>query len=173
MRGLLHELRPAEDEPRPGAARRPHERREGLTAALRHLVLEAALWGPAVELAAEDYEPQDPRIEEAVFRVAQEGLWNALRHAGAERVIVRLRTNGHAVHLQIEDDGCGFDAGVRSVLAVPEGHGLGLSGMRDRVEALGGRFHIRSRPGAGTRLDAVLPSPGDETTGRSASSSGS
>lgn len=90
-----------------------------------------------------------PALEVALFRVAQEALGNALRHSGADRVIVRIEGGDGLVRLVVEDDGGGFD---------PEAppSGLGLSIMRERMIAVGGTLDIASRPGR-TRVEATAP----------------
>jgi len=91
--------------------------------------------------------PED--VEGAAFFFASEALANALKHAEATRVDVRLQVAGEMLVVEVEDDGSGF---------VPADHaGSGLANMRDRVEALGGRLRIASTPGAGTRVRAELP----------------
>lgn len=87
----------------------------------------------------------------ACFRIAQEALTNAARHAEAQRIQVQLQTTEAGVELTVRDDGQGFD------LQKVSGAGLGLVGMRERVELLGGRFEIDARPGAGTRVHVVFP----------------
>ncbi|WP_340562630.1 GAF domain-containing sensor histidine kinase [Streptomyces sp. GSL17-111] len=92
--------------------------------------------------------------EEAVLRVAQEALHNALRHSGAAGVTVTLerRGAGGAV-LCVADDGRGFDPGaVRRA-----GRHLGLVSMRDRAASVGGRLTVRSEPGKGTRVEMEVP----------------
>jgi signal transduction histidine kinase len=91
-----------------------------------------------------------------VLRVLQEALTNARRHSGAGSVEVRLRTENQDVLAEVVDDGRGFDpASVQS--------GVGLSAMRERIEGLGGKIEVRSRPGEGTKvtvrvhLGAILP----------------
>src|SRR5918995_1697453 len=80
-----------------------------------------------------------------VLRVLQEALTNARRHSGAGRVEVRLRTENQDVLAEVVDDGRGFDpASVRP--------GVGLSAMRERIEGLGGKIEVRSRPGEGTKV---------------------
>ena len=88
----------------------------------------------------------------ALYRVAQEGLTNAIRHASAKDIALELtwRETAGLIFLTLADDGCGFDT-----LSAPRG--LGLLGMRERIEALGGRFSVESRPGHGTRIVACLP----------------
>src|ERR671911_1257846 len=80
-----------------------------------------------------------------VLRVLQEALTNARRHSGAGRVEVRLRTENQEMLAEVVDDGRGFDpASVRA--------GVGLSAMRERIEGLGGKIEVRSRPGEGTKV---------------------
>ncbi|WP_425604546.1 ATP-binding protein [Novilysobacter erysipheiresistens] len=88
-------------------------------------------------------------MELACFRIAQEALTNALRHADAQRVSVTLSATGDRIELRIEDDGSGFDAGRT--------HGLGLVTMRERAQQLGGRFEVEAGADGGTRVSASLP----------------
>ena len=92
----------------------------------------------------------------SLYRVAQEALGNVARHADVETVKLRL-TNGHSGSLRLEviDNGRGFD--TRATVGGP---GIGLSSMRERLEALGGTLNIISTPGHGTRVLAVLPRSG-------------
>jgi signal transduction histidine kinase len=90
--------------------------------------------------------------EEAAYRVAQEALHNALRHAAAAHVAVQLRRAGPGVVLTVADDGRGFDP--RGDLPRPR---LGLASMRERARAAGGRLLIRSTPGAGTTVTMEVP----------------
>lgn len=106
-----------------------------------------------VELVAEIMPlPQRPdnEIEQACFRIAQESLTNALRHANASQVQLMLDdVDGDYLRLQIIDDGEGFD---------PLGpRGLGLIVMRERAQTAGGTLQIHSEPGAGTHIDLKLP----------------
>lgn len=98
-----------------------------------------------------------PAIEHAVLRVTQEALANAVRHAGADLITVRLRCDGGAdggqVLLEVADDGRGFEVSTRE----PGTAGLGLRAMRDRVAEHGGQLTIDSAPGAGTRVLACFP----------------
>lgn len=94
-------------------------------------------------------------VETAAYRIVQEALTNAARHAAAENVVVRLSGDAAGLAVEIVDNGCGFDPA-----APPAGTG-GLSGMRERAELLGGSFAIDSTPGVGTRVTARLP--GDRT----------
>ena len=87
----------------------------------------------------------------AVFRVVQESLLNVARHAHASEVTISLRC-GNRLLLRVEDNGCGFDPSAVSKLP-----GLGLFGMRERIQALGGTLKIDSGPGMGTKLAIELP----------------
>ncbi|HQR77774.1 MAG TPA: sensor histidine kinase, partial [Burkholderiaceae bacterium] len=88
-----------------------------------------------------------------LFRVAQEALSNAARHAGARRIEVRVWPEGGGAGLGIVDDGVGFEP-----TAPRERASLGLASMRERVMLLGGRYKLESRRGKGTRVTAWVPS---------------
>ncbi len=97
-----------------------------------------------------------PRLEEAieigVYRIVQEALANAVRHARARTIAISLAVGSENLELEVADDGCGFvpEAGRAS-------EALGLVGMKERALALGGRLEVRSAPGAGTRVRLVCP----------------
>ncbi|MGW7052099.1 GAF domain-containing sensor histidine kinase [Streptomyces sp. NPDC054887] len=91
--------------------------------------------------------------EEALLRVAQEALHNALRHSGAENVDVVLEKSGHGARLRVTDDGSGFDP--RTVRRA--GRHLGLVSMRDRADGAGGRLTVESAPGKGTTIEMEVP----------------
>jgi signal transduction histidine kinase len=88
----------------------------------------------------------------AVFRVVQESLANSYKHAGSASRKVRATATDSQVEVTISDDGSGFEPAE-----VADGATLGLVGMRERVELLGGRFLAKSRRGEGTEIEAVLP----------------
>lgn len=91
--------------------------------------------------------------EEAMLRVAQEALHNALRHASAERVGVALEKRGSGAVLRVTDDGGGFDPqAIRRA-----GRHLGLVSMRDRAGGVGGRLTVESAPGKGTTIEMEVP----------------
>ena len=94
-----------------------------------------------------------PHAELALYRIAQEALSNAIRHARASNVRVSIRRRAGSVVLTVRDDGRGF-----SVAAMREGDrpGMGLFGMEERAAYLGGRVEIRSRPGRGTVVRATI-----------------
>ncbi|MFF1697531.1 GAF domain-containing sensor histidine kinase [Streptomyces sp. NPDC058257] len=91
--------------------------------------------------------------EEAMLRVAQEALHNALRHSGAKRVRVTLVRRGAGAVLRVTDDGGGFDP--RAIRRA--GRHLGLVSMRDRAGGVGGRLTVESEPGKGTTIDMEVP----------------
>lgn len=94
-----------------------------------------------------------PEVETTAYRVVQEALTNAARHAGVPGVTVRVWAYPDALHVQIEDRGRGFDVEV----ALASVRSCGLAGMQERVLLLGGKLAIESRPGAGTQVTAELP----------------
>jgi PAS domain S-box-containing protein len=93
------------------------------------------------------------KMETSAYRIVQEALTNAARHAGAADVTVRVWTDADKLNLRIEDRGCGFDPDV--ALKAPRFGGL--NGMQERISLLGGRMSIESSPGAGTTITAELP----------------
>jgi signal transduction histidine kinase len=107
-----------------------------------------------VELAVAGF--GEGRLDEAVgttlYRVVQEGLTNVARHARATRVVISLCRDDHHVALVLEDNGCGFD-----VAEAQRSGRLGLLGMAERVEILGGTLKIESSPECGTTLQIQVP----------------
>lgn len=97
--------------------------------------------------------PEDVAI--TMMRITQEALANVLKHAGASKAFVRLRDHGARLVLDILDDGIGipFDPQAQA----PVGLGVGLPGMRARVDQLGGKLTIRGRTGKGTMVRAIIP----------------
>lgn len=101
----------------------------------------------------------DPGVETVVFRVAQQALANVEQHAAARHVHLRLERSGPWVMLGVDDDGCGFEPSHVEVL--PGHQGFGLTCMRERVQAIGGRLAVDSRPGGGTRVEVRVPAGTD------------
>jgi signal transduction histidine kinase len=91
----------------------------------------------------------------ALYRVAQEALTNVARHAHARNVTVRILKTRAGVRLEIHDNGKSFP--TERMLSAKHGGRLGLLGMRERVEMVGGRFAIASAPGKGTTVTAEIP----------------
>ncbi len=94
-----------------------------------------------------------PAVETAAYRIAQEALTNVARHAAVNQAALALTVEGEELCICIADQGRGFD--VKAVVAA--GASTGLSGMRERASALGGRLTVEGAPGGGTRITAVLP----------------
>jgi len=128
----------------------------GLAAALEHLAGElGADVGVAVHFAAEGPEqPLGEDIKTALFRVAQEALANALKHAGAAHIGLRLVWRPERVELQVQDDGAGFDP---ERVGLNPSAGIGLRNMRERMATVGGRLELQSSPGHGTALTLSVP----------------
>jgi signal transduction histidine kinase len=95
----------------------------------------------------------DPEIQTTCFRIAQEAITNALRHANATQIDVDLRCENGKLRLLIHDNGIGFDAESTQVQTI----GLGLIGIRERAALAGGRARIISSPGKGTTIEVLLP----------------
>jgi signal transduction histidine kinase len=88
--------------------------------------------------------------QEAIYRIAQEAMHNALRHAGAERVGIRLSAEDDAVVLEVNDNGRGFDTDASGDRRAA--HRLGLGSMRERARSVGGRLTVTSAEGRGTTV---------------------
>jgi PAS domain S-box-containing protein len=127
----------------------------GLVPALRSLLDEQGrLASVAVRFSAKNIpEDMDPEIQTTCFRIAQEAITNAVRHANAREMDVDLGREDGTFRLQVRDDGKGFD--VES--AQEQTIGLGLLGMKERAALVGGRTRITSSPGKGTTVDVTLP----------------
>lgn len=136
---LINDLRPASLE------------RLGLAGALEALAEECLARGDVgVEAEIEIAEKLGGEEERVVYRLVQEALNNVLKHASATSASVSARLIDHQVRIAVEDDGCGFDPS-----SVSTGHGL--TGMRERIELLGGEIEVRSEPESGTRISAWVP----------------
>jgi len=124
-----------------------------LVEALDHLAREYASHQDFhVEYEAESAShPLPARVEAGLYRITQEALENAARHARARHVAIRLSTSPAEVRLVVQDDGQGFDPAH-----VPAGR-FGLIGLNERARFLGGRLKLESAPSAGTRLEVTVP----------------
>jgi signal transduction histidine kinase len=101
-----------------------------------------------------------PEVEITLFRIVQEAVSNTARHARAENVFVMLKIEKNEVHVEIEDDGDGFDLNSLFVVGshdAKDRRGLGLLGMKERVALIGGKIEVCSSPGLGTRVDIRIP----------------
>jgi signal transduction histidine kinase len=128
----------------------------GLAAAIRW-VAERELAGLNVRCELTDLDERLPsEIETAVFRAVQESIVNIARHAQAESVLIQGAIENGRLVVEIEDDGCGFDPA--GIVRTPDSmRGIGLLGMRERVEILGGHVTVDSAPGEGTRIVLDVP----------------
>lgn len=99
--------------------------------------------------------PLAAETELELYRIGQEAATNALRHAAARHIELNLHFEAHSLHFRLCDDGCGFNPDAIDA-AQP---GMGLRGMRARVDRLGASLQIQSRPGAGTCIDVHIPLP--------------
>jgi two-component system, NarL family, sensor kinase len=127
-----------------------------LADALQELVRDWTAQGnPRVkfEMAGES-RPLPVRIENGLYRMAQEALANISRHAQATRVRMRIVTTPHRIRLSVEDNGRGFD------VAETGGEHYGLVGLNERARLLAGTLHVQSSAGAGTRLSLTIPLDG-------------
>ena len=102
---------------------------------------------------------ESPEAELVLYRIVQEAITNALRHASADQIEVRVERRNGVVVATVADDGVGFD--VAAVMARTDGDtGLGLFGMSERAEYVGGQVAIESRVGEGTTVRAAVPATG-------------
>jgi PAS domain S-box-containing protein len=132
----------------------------GLVAALRWYVdRQAQRAGFTAHLDADANAPRLPQeVETACFRIVQEALTNIVRHAQAKQVDVKLWQGADGLHLVVHDDGTGFDlAAVRQRAA--RGASLGLLGMQERLELVGGSLEIQTAPAQGTEIRVRVPVP--------------
>jgi signal transduction histidine kinase len=128
----------------------------GLAAALRQYSRSAASkYGLAVRFKARGFNGSrlPTAVETAIYRVVQEAMTNVVRHAGASRVDVLVQRSPDRVRVMVEDDGAGFEPD-----SVVRGAHLGLLGLAERAEALGGTLTLESTPGAGTTIVVEVPS---------------
>ena len=114
-------------------------------------------FGSAVEVQVDvTGEPKalPEEMEQNLLRIAQEAVANALKHAAASRIWIRLSMEARRLCLRVEDDGRGFEQ--QDAFSTVGGH-FGLLGMRERAERLGGALSLRSRPGDGTQVEVTVP----------------
>jgi signal transduction histidine kinase len=159
MRALLAELRP----PTPRPTGREALETQGLVAALA-LHLEATQGeGPTLTLNARRYRRRSFAVEHTLYRIAQEAIANARKHAQADQVLVRLATtSAGTTRLRIIDNGTGFSPDAPR--AQNAGSGLGLSSMTDRATKIGATLRINSAPGKGCTIEVFIPAEEKEYT---------
>jgi two-component system sensor histidine kinase DegS len=142
LRDLSHELRPMVLE------------NLGLLPALRSLAEKVSRRNKlSILVSGNNHVRMPPSIESAIYRCAQEGLNNAVKHARARNVRIRVRCGSRRASCIVQDDGVGLSRPLRR----EENTGLGLIGIRERLSTLGGSFRIVSRPPRGTTLLLTIP----------------
>ena len=112
-----------------------------------------------VDFQASGFKERLPaELETVLYRIVQEALTNAARHAQAQKVMVRLEESKHEIHAIVSDNGSGFDAEkVKKMPGAGQEHGWGLVGMHERASLLNGHLTITSRPEQGTTIDVSIP----------------
>jgi PAS domain S-box-containing protein len=150
LRQVLRDLRPAGLE------------ELGLVAALQDVVdslqRTSVTTLPEFELDLHLQEPLPPKIALTLFRVTQEAIRNAVKHAGARTVVVQARQNDAAVTLTVADDGRGFQM-PDQLVRLAKGNHFGLIGLQEYVQAVQGTLELTSTPGEGTRVMVIIPMP--------------
>jgi len=144
LRSLILGLRP------------PELQRDGLVATLRkEIAMLAAIHGVDIDVQVQGSLEPEPALarDVAIMRIAHEAVHNALRHAGAERIDVRLNGADGRLTIEVTDRGVGFDPRQPELRSKH----LGLTSMEERARELGGRLEIRSKPGAGTTVRLEVP----------------
>jgi signal transduction histidine kinase len=140
MRALIFELRPESLQ------------QEGLVAALeKQAAAVQARYGIEVQVTLSEEPDVALGVKESLYRIAQEALQNAARHARPRAVHLSLEADTEHLVLRVNDDGKGFDP------AQPFPGHLGLRSMRERATTVGGTLEVKSTPGAGTRVQARVP----------------
>jgi len=131
--------------------------RAGLKTALAEATARLKLrGGPTFEIGADLSREPSMEIRVVLFRIAQEALLNARRHARAHRVRVRLTDDGDGFRLEVSDDGRGFAMPANHALPTAAEH-FGIATMTERAELAGGWLTLRSAPAAGTTVTAWVP----------------
>jgi signal transduction histidine kinase len=143
-----------------GALRPPEFRRRPLVSVMEGLVMQhEALTGVNVALTVlGDLPPVSLPVKIALYRILQEALANAYRHADVAQLDVHLRADEGCVVMEVTDAGRGFDPPpLEGPTATEREEHIGLRGMRDRAQLVGGQFRLFSRPGRGTRIEVRVP----------------
>jgi signal transduction histidine kinase len=127
--------------------------KEGLVAALQsRLTAVENRSGLKAEITAEGKKPLPISVEKELYRIAQEGLNNVVKHAQAKNIRINLKYSRESICLELWDDGMGFD-----LETARENGGMGLRGIEERVRKIGGSLEIETSSGMGTRLTVIVP----------------
>jgi signal transduction histidine kinase len=148
-REALQEARALVFELRPGALDS-----EGLVPTLqKHVDVVRRVSHKEISLSTDGYDRQSSDLEKELFRITQEALSNAVRHADAARIEIDLASGDGRVAVTVTDNGVGFDPSDPQIRT----RRLGVTSMEERAEELGGSLSIQSRPGTGTRVRVEVP----------------
>ena len=128
----------------------------GLSEALRSECGELSQrWGIPIELHCSKRFPEIPKsVALCLYRVAQESLWNAIRHSGGSKITIELKSDAEFVYMDISDDGKGFEPST-----VQKTRRLGLASMSERIRLISGTIRTLSAPGQGVTISVVAPIP--------------
>jgi signal transduction histidine kinase len=143
-----------------GTLRPPEFRRRPLVSVMQGLIMQhEALTGASVELEVEgELPPVSLPVKIALYRILQEALSNTYRHAGVDELNVRMAGEEHGVTMEVIDAGRGFEPPpLDGPGATEREEHIGLRGMRDRAQLVGGQFRLLSQPGRGTRIQVKVP----------------
>jgi len=159
MRSLLLELRSVEEADSTTLTGPERVRRFGLLEALRLLAADFTHDGVQADVRTYEYSPArsggNSAIDQDIYRIVQEALNNAIKHARAREILVLLDgSEPKRLCLSISDDGIGF---VPSQGEESQAGGFGMKTMRERAESLGGRLRLISAPGRGTAVEVTIP----------------
>jgi signal transduction histidine kinase len=143
-----------------GTFRPPEFQKRDLLSVLKGLIIQHEnLTGSRIEMEVTEPLPSvSVPVKIALYRILQEALSNAYRHAGTDRQYVRLYPHENGICMEVSDKGAGFD--LAQALDQPETERplhIGLRGMQNRVELVSGQFHLESSPGRGTHLSVWVP----------------
>ena len=147
LRHVCNELRP------------PNTIRFGLSKAIQYQIEETLLKYPELTIKmdlAEDGQKLSKEVITSLFRIYQECMNNVLRHSNARVVKVRVVLENNTVQMEVQDDGKGFTPPQEWVELARQGH-LGMVGMKERAEAVGGKIYVTSEPSSGTTIRVEVP----------------
>jgi signal transduction histidine kinase len=143
-----------------GTFRPPEFQKRDLISMFKGLLIQhESLTGSRIEMEVTEPLPSvSVPTKIALYRILQEALSNAYRHAGTDRQDVLLYSENNGICMEVADEGAGFDfARISEKSATQAKLHIGLRGMQNRVELLGGKFHLQSSPGSGTRVSVWVP----------------
>jgi signal transduction histidine kinase len=125
----------------------------GLNIALQDLAALTSVSVPC-EFISNTHDDPEPQRALHLYRIAQEAVTNAVKHAGAKKITISLEFEDECFVLSVRDDGCGYDPG-RVV------RGMGLHNIEQRAASIGGVLRQRSKPNSGSQLTCTVPAPRD------------